>query len=186
MAKSVLKKPKDGTMNFKQILAIAEAVTVGGADLEEVYWKKRLYSCIVTNLYNEGYTFEEDEIDEIIRRGYEKLCLYEGFPYDLNLSSDVLCKVLVVVYSQYCEDTKLFTKEDLLNLNADIEELYDIYKNATPMDSEEVLASVTMDDMFGVNVRSNYNTDDKMEIVDDYECTIEDVEKPKRRKTRRF
>lgn len=192
MSKVKLKKPKDNTMNFKQILAVAEAVAVGGADLEEVYWKKRLYNCITKDLYDEGYTFEENEIDEMIRRAYEKLCLYEGFPYEMNLSSRVLCKVLVVSYSQYCEDTKLFNVENILKSDEDINELYELYQEDTIVDTEEILNSISLEGRLGLYKQNDdYNDlesygDNRMVIEDDYISPVEEVEKPKKRKIRRF
>lgn len=180
------------SLNFKQILAIAEAVKLGGANIEEVYWKKRLYHCIIEDFYEEGYAFEEVEMNEMINRAYDKLCQQKGFPYDMNLSKAVLCKVLLLVYKQIEEDKLLFTAEDIFAPIPELEELYDNYREAGILSDEEILASATLGGKLANLNISQSDIDDCLQEMRGQESYLEDdfieeeFEKPIKRKVKRF
>lgn len=88
-------KYKGERLSYKQALTIAAAVETGGASLEEVYWKVKLYKVISILFREKGYTFDETDIVYMINKSYETLHDIEGFPAVLSISFDQLAKVLL-------------------------------------------------------------------------------------------
>lgn len=82
-------------LNYKSALTIEAAVRTGGASLEEVYWKVRMYNIIRYTIKGKGYTFDELELEYLINDTYNGLFNILGFPHEVTISNVQLAKLML-------------------------------------------------------------------------------------------